>query len=220
MGKLNFDLKLELFHRRQRDETNDIRMKKMTEQLEKMTEKMKSQGAELVEAQNINDKLLQELEKRDQAIQEAVAMICELEEKIEKPQEASTPSIPLMIVPQILHENASAGETLPLLDSARSSSGPKTPEDRHTSRDYTLPAIPNSGSLPKSTGTTSTLHRMPLRPPSFLKSDSGSTNALRSLYLADENNLRESPSFVSTSRPLSLHSTDEYGMLSKKTTTR
>ncbi|MCJ1401258.1 hypothetical protein MMC11_004470 [Xylographa trunciseda] len=197
LGKENFNLKLEIVFRRQR-----------TEALEKQLEKMKNLEAEQVEAQKINEELLHELEKRDQAIQEAVTMICELEKKTEKLELTSTLRAPSTLVQQ---QESSPDENIsPLLHSAHSTTAPKTPEARHTDRNHILSAIPSNSSLPKPTGTTSMLHRTPLRKASFLKSDNGSTRALRSLYLAEENNLRESPSFTSTTRPFSLRSKDEY----------
>ncbi|KAL8769307.1 MAG: hypothetical protein Q9209_004689 [Squamulea sp. 1 TL-2023] len=73
LNKQNFDLKLEIFHRRQR-----------TDALE-----MKAAKADELEAQNdelrqLNDDLVQELEKRDIAVGEAVSLICELEAKVER----------------------------------------------------------------------------------------------------------------------------------------
>ncbi|KAI6709277.1 hypothetical protein JHW43_008181 [Diplocarpon mali] len=72
LHKQNFDLKLELYHRRQRQETMEARL----EELERTVE----QQAEL---RDINDQLLAELQKRDQAVEEAVGMICDLEERIQ-----------------------------------------------------------------------------------------------------------------------------------------
>ncbi|KAE8441670.1 hypothetical protein EG329_004591 [Mollisiaceae sp. DMI_Dod_QoI] len=73
LHKQNFDLKLELYHRRQRQEA-----------LEGRLEAAEKQIAEQAELQEINDQLLAELEKRDNAVNEAVRVICELEEKIER----------------------------------------------------------------------------------------------------------------------------------------
>lgn len=73
LHKQNFDLKLELFHRR-------LRMSALEEQLEQ-TESLRSHNAEL---QEVNEQLLQELVKRDQAIEEAVEIICQLEEKLDR----------------------------------------------------------------------------------------------------------------------------------------
>ncbi|CZT52473.1 uncharacterized protein RSE6_13812 [Rhynchosporium secalis] len=73
LHKQNFDLKLELFHRRQRQETLEARLEAAERKLEEQ--------AELAE---INDDLLAELEKRDQAVEEAVGIIVQLEEKVDR----------------------------------------------------------------------------------------------------------------------------------------
>jgi len=73
LHKQNFDLKLELFHRRQRQET-----------LERQLEAAEKQIDEQAELQEVNEQLLAELEKRDQAVEEAVSIIVTLEDKVER----------------------------------------------------------------------------------------------------------------------------------------
>ena len=63
---------MELFHRRQR-------MAALEDKVERLS-KLEADNAEL---QDMNEQLLQELEKRDHVIEEAVGMICVLEDKIE-----------------------------------------------------------------------------------------------------------------------------------------
>lgn len=70
--KENFDLKLELFHRRQRHE-----------KLEAEIEKLQHLEEDNQELQSVNEELSKELEKRDEAVKEAVNLICELEAKVE-----------------------------------------------------------------------------------------------------------------------------------------
>lgn len=69
LHKQNFDLKLELFHRRQRQSV--------------LEEKVETLEAEKSETQETNDTLIQELERRDKAVEEAVTMIVTLEARIE-----------------------------------------------------------------------------------------------------------------------------------------
>lgn len=73
LHKQNFDLKLELYHRRQRQTA-----------LEERLEAAEAQIAQQAEVQDVNEQLLEELEKRDQAVEEAVAIICTLEERVER----------------------------------------------------------------------------------------------------------------------------------------
>ncbi|KAK4131621.1 hypothetical protein BT67DRAFT_351258, partial [Trichocladium antarcticum] len=70
LHKQNFDLKLELFHRRERQTVLEER----AERLER----------EKVERDDVNDLLIHELEKRDKAVEEAVAMIVVLEARVEQ----------------------------------------------------------------------------------------------------------------------------------------
>ena len=73
LHKQNFDLKLELYHRRQRQETLEARLEALEKQVE-----------EQAELQEVNEQLLAELEKRDQAVEEAVGIIVTLEDKVER----------------------------------------------------------------------------------------------------------------------------------------
>lgn len=70
LHKQNFDLKLELFHRRERQTV----LEESLEALE--TDKRQMEG--------VNDRLIEELEKRDKAVEEAVAMIVMLEAKMDQ----------------------------------------------------------------------------------------------------------------------------------------
>ncbi|KAL1893274.1 hypothetical protein Sste5346_006450 [Sporothrix stenoceras] len=70
LHKQNFDLKLELYHRREKQTA-----------LEEQCESLESEKHELEE---INDKLMSELEMRDKAVEEAVAMIVSLEARLEE----------------------------------------------------------------------------------------------------------------------------------------
>lgn len=73
LTKQNFNLKLELHHRRERQEA-----------LEKKLEAAEKRIEEQTELQEVNEQLLAELEKRDQAVEEAVGIIVSLEEKVER----------------------------------------------------------------------------------------------------------------------------------------
>ena len=70
LHKQNFDLKLELYHRRERQS-----------QLE---DRLEGLEAEKTQAEEMNETLVVEMEKRDKAIEEAVAMIITLEAKMEE----------------------------------------------------------------------------------------------------------------------------------------
>ncbi|CAK7568337.1 MAG: hypothetical protein SEPTF4163_006324 [Sporothrix epigloea] len=70
LHKQNFDLKLELYHRREKQTS-----------LEERCETLETEKQEL---ETINDRLMSELEMRDKAVEEAVAMIISLEARMEE----------------------------------------------------------------------------------------------------------------------------------------
>ncbi|GAB1312620.1 hypothetical protein MFIFM68171_02830 [Madurella fahalii] len=76
LHKQNFDLKLELFHRREKQTAMEERLAMFEERLE-MLEKEK------IESTKRNDELVCELEKRDKAVEEAVTIIVALESRVE-----------------------------------------------------------------------------------------------------------------------------------------
>ena len=70
LHKQNFDLKLEVYHRREREKALEERLQKLE--------------SEKKETDQINDQLLMELEKRDKAVGEAVEMIVALEARVDQ----------------------------------------------------------------------------------------------------------------------------------------
>ncbi|KAI9838273.1 MAG: hypothetical protein M1819_005541 [Sarea resinae] len=191
LHKQNFDLKLELFHRRQR-------MAQLEEQLEK-AEILEEENAELLD---VNEQLLQELEKRDQAIKEAVAIICNLEEQVERIEEGLNKSDPLT-------EPAEPG------DSDGEDAPPSSPPEFEKLAPKTPPRVAMLKKTPSKIGlapgvsdrlidlATPGNPQTPMRIPSFLssqKSGSGSAGALRSLYLAGEDESKSQFSFVTMSK--------------------
>jgi hypothetical protein len=146
LHKQNFDLKLELFHRRQRQEALEAR-------LEAAEKQITEQG----ELQEVNEQLLAELEKRDQAVEEAVGIIVNLEDKVER----------LMRERETVRTFDAQYESTyfrPSQEDGPPSSPPEFAEETKPSR----PIL-----------TSKSIARMP----SFLSEQSEGTEALRSLYL-------------------------------------
>ncbi|KAK3386822.1 hypothetical protein B0H63DRAFT_392332 [Podospora didyma] len=142
LHKQNFDLKLELFHRRERQSG-------MEERLEKL-ENEKAQTDEM------NDQLIQELEKRDKAVEEAVAMIVVLEARVEQ----------LLREREMVRQVEQEGLFYAQSDSNSNSTGsPPTPRMQKLE----LPTLDNA----------KVLNRMP----SFLSEQSENTENLRNVYL-------------------------------------
>lgn len=197
LKKQNFDLKLELFHRRQR-----------TEALEAKLEGMDKLQIDNEELQLRNKDLLRELEYRDLAVSEAVAMICSLEARIE---ETGQPSATTLYPDSqtCTGSNEEPGPWGPQADGAL----PSTLITRYPQTSDS-PGEPSTTMPPKDPSHVDSLvsaaARIPWRAPSFLKENKKSTQALRGLYLSDENSTYGNPSLFSTSRPGSRFSADEH----------
>lgn len=196
INKQNFDLKLEVFHRRQRNEALETRLAKFQE-LE----------ADNQELQSINEELLLELEKRDVAIQEAVSLICELEAKNEELQMA--------VVKMDFTQSSSTSDPEPVKDgngitdsslstTSGGQSGPSRENDNALQTDLQAPSehthsAPDTLSPPKARSA-----RRVARVPNFIRETKKSTNVLRSMYSNDGN-----ASFVSLARPGSVFSGED-----------
>ena len=188
-----------MYHRRQRTEALEAKVKE--------TEKLETDNEEL---QGINDALLQELEKRDQAVQEAVGIICELEAKVEMLEAAALDTRPTTA---LLDSEISATDQESLgAPQPQKHPIPVTPDPPNyvLSRQVTSPSSPESPPpLPKFPVATPQEPRTPFKTPSFMRDAKQSTNALRSLYSLDDTARNETMSFISLSRPKSLFSQDD-----------
>lgn len=189
MSKQNFDLKLEVFHRRQRNEVLETKLGRLQE--------LETDNEEL---QSINEELLLELEKRDVAIQEAVGLICELEAKNEELQMAVVGMDFAQSSTPIKEGNEVMASSLSTISGMERGDPPfridnDLPTDLQAPPEHSLSA-PDTLSPPKL--------RLARRLPSFIQDTKKSTNVLRSMYSNDGN-----ASFVSLARPPSLFSGDD-----------
>ena len=176
LEKLNFDLKMEVFHRRQREKELQKQLNEMAEQVARV-HKLQSEHAELLQ---INDTLVKELERRDEAVKEAVELILDLEGKNEILQE------------QLLDPRPSAGS-----DSGYG--GLETPKVILPSSPPAHIFTPNTPHVGKASVPISLGNRPPPRNrvPSFISDGKPSTQALRDAYLDPASNLRPVKSFMS-----------------------
>ncbi|OAX85320.1 hypothetical protein ACJ72_00315, partial [Emergomyces africanus] len=186
LNKLNFDLKLEIYHRSQ----NLLALEKKVERMEGLEEEVQRlQGVEEelqelreVEANNqrlreSNEHLRLELDKRDQAVNEAVELICQLEAKIETLEAANDDDERPLTARPHTSEGLVASPTMT----------PKgTPIFDIPDRTSSWRATSSARSFRSRTEAASSSARRPRRHPSFLHESSGSTSALRSLYITAE----------------------------------
>lgn len=177
INKLNFDLKLEIFHRTQQMATLEKklkRMKEMEEELQRMqklqeeVEDLRSANEDNRTLRESNEQLRQELDKRDQAVNEAVQLICQLEAKIDELEAGGRSSQSSMS--RLAPDGPNA--TTPKVQQAV-----EIPE-RTSSREKTWRPQPSQPKSPEL--------RQLAKAPSFLRADNQSTATLRSLY-APEN---------------------------------
>lgn len=175
MNKLNFDLKLEIFHRTQQVgvlEKKVQRMHEMEEELQRMhkveeeVEQLRSTEKENKALRESNEQLRTDLKTKDQAVAEAVQFICSLETKIEELQ--------------------SGGRTSQLSMSRLVLDGPNaaTPKTHAT---INIPERKSSKRQPGTNRPKSTELREVPNTLSFLHADNKSTATLRSLYTPDDN---------------------------------
>lgn len=140
LHKQNFDLKLELYHRRERQTALEDRVEIL--EMEKNN------------AQDMNNHLVQEMDKRDKAVEEAVAMIVTLEARLEQfAQERA-------MVEQIEADRQYSSHNLDL--------SYQIPPSRATTPDFQ-----------RQNGDVKVINRMP----SFLSEQSENTENLRNVYL-------------------------------------
>ncbi|KAG9946995.1 hypothetical protein KCU85_g6114, partial [Aureobasidium melanogenum] len=163
LSKLNFDLKLELFHCRERMAKLEQDCKALTSRAED-ADRISEENATLLE---LNDSLVKELEHRDEAVQEAVSIICDLEEKLEQMQH--------------LQQNPCNQPGIPKISRASSIS----------------PCPRTVLSPPKSDSKSLTRSSSARRIPSFVGDQKPATRALRSVYLEPKPTLRAVTSFAS-----------------------
>ncbi|KAH0366633.1 hypothetical protein KCU65_g5270, partial [Aureobasidium melanogenum] len=163
LSKLNFDLKLELFHCRERMAKLEQDCKALTSRAED-ADRLSEENSTLLE---LNDSLVKELEHRDEAVQEAVSIICDLEERLEQMQH--------------LQHNPCNQSRIPEISRASSVSP----------RPRTVLSPPKSGN--KSLTRSSSARRIP----SFVGDQKPATRALRSVYLEPKPTLRAVKSFAS-----------------------
>ncbi|KAL1999683.1 hypothetical protein VTN02DRAFT_4185 [Thermoascus thermophilus] len=209
MNKLNFDLKLEIFHRVQQTAALEKKLERMREMEEELA-RMRELEEELEELRDVeennqrlresNEQLRLELDKRDQAVTEAVELICKLEARIEELEAGRTESQPGTARPHLR-------DGLAEIDSA----------DLSTPRPRLAVHIPERTSSKRGTGSHGSLRsrsdasssRRPRRTPSFLRDENKKTAALRSLYVTDDNNSHRTSSMLTKTESLQSITTTE-----------
>ncbi|OQE20626.1 hypothetical protein PENFLA_c016G02793 [Penicillium flavigenum] len=179
MNKLNFDLKLEVFHRTQQMAIYEKKLERMAEMEEQLAhmdeliaevEELRTTEKDNQILRESNEQLRIDLDKRDMAVTEAVELICQLESKIDMLENGGRASRLSMSRPMTADgSEASATKSRAMVD---------IPERTSSKR--------NSSVLSVAQRQTSSELRKLSKAPSFLRADNKSTATLRSLYAPEE----------------------------------
>ncbi|RAK97581.1 uncharacterized protein BO80DRAFT_448198 [Aspergillus ibericus CBS 121593] len=177
INKQNFDLKLEIFHRTQQITALGKklqRMASMEEELQRLrgledeVQELRDAESDNQRLRESNEQLRQEIDRRDQAITEAVSMICLLETKVAQLQAGADTSRPSTAR---AYEDDDPGATTP-----RQTTIVDIPERTSSKR----------GTLVSKHRRTSSDSRHLKRAPSFLSDETKSTTALQEASTTDD----------------------------------
>lgn len=185
LEKLNFDLKMEVFHRRQREKDLQEKLKEMAQQLH-LAQKMQEEHALLV---RMNKDLTLELDKSSEAVDQAVRMICDLEAKVEVLEQRELTSM------RRSHSTANsdsgyAGSMNPVPNVIP----PTPPRKMHSLVTDGSPRSPRIGGSGVAVNA-----RQPNRSriPSFMSNTGNENLALREAYTTSPKTLKQAKSFIS-----------------------
>ncbi|KFZ01563.1 hypothetical protein V500_00694 [Pseudogymnoascus sp. VKM F-4518 (FW-2643)] len=167
----NFDLKLKLHHRKEQQS-------KLEERLEDLEEQVKQQH----ELQAMNEQLVSELAKRDVAIEQAVNVIIELEEKVDKLMEERNAVRSLQAATSLYLSDRDDGTNSGTNSGANSQIVASSPPDDPRYR-------ANNDITPLGHRRQESHSRTLARMPSFLSEQTEETEALRSLYIPRDHSL-------------------------------
>lgn len=188
LTKQNFALKLELDHRREHTLKIQEQLDAMKAQV-KRAERLEEEHAELL---RINSQLVDELEKRDKAVEEAMDIICDLEEKVVDIEERHSNTRPSTANADSGYAGTETHEQAPASSPPDLSRIPKTPRATRQPPPSASAAAQKLHSVVN--GQTPARIR---REPSVLSQKKPSTHALRSVYLETAQNLHPVKSFNS-----------------------
>ncbi|PWY93388.1 hypothetical protein BO94DRAFT_341583 [Aspergillus sclerotioniger CBS 115572] len=198
INKQNFDLKLEIFHRVQQMAALEKKvqcMESMEEELQRLrgledeVQELRDAEADNQRLRESNEQLRQEIDRRDQAITEAVGMICLLENKVAQLQAGADTSRPSTAR---AYEDDDPGATTP-----RQTTTIDIPERTSSKR----------GTLVPKHRRTSSESRYLQRAPSFLSDETKSTTALPDVSTTDD---QSRSAFSETTKSESFQSMSEF----------
>lgn len=189
LTKQNFALKLELDHRREANVKLQQQLNEMRGQVER-AEGLEMEHAELL---RINSQLVEELEKRDKAVEEAMDIICDLEDQVTDVQERNSATRPSTANADSGYAGTETHEQVPPSSPPELIKHSKAPLVAHRQ-----PPRAASAATTKLLGAVNGVTpARPRREPHILSQKKPSTHALRSVYLETAQALHSVQSFNS-----------------------
>ncbi|KAK5110781.1 hypothetical protein LTR85_000726 [Meristemomyces frigidus] len=189
LNKQNFALKLELDHRRE----NALKLQEQLDGMGAKVERAEHLEEEHAELLKINSQLVEELEKRDKAVEEAMDIICDLEEKVVDMEERRSHTRPSTANADSGYAGTETHEQAPASSPPQMSQMPKTPRISTRQPPPAASAASHKLHTMVNGATPAKLRREPL----ILSQKKPSTHALRSVYLETAQNLHPVQSFNS-----------------------
>lgn len=189
VDKQNFDLKLEVFHRRQQNEI-----------LEAKVEDLEARGMDYEDLQAKYEALLMESDRQRLVLDDAVAQICELQGENEELQAM----IGGHFAGLSSFESVNSGERSESLKEVRMTT-PATPQQ--DSGRSTRPDPPERQSSGRSMRLTTSKRNLKIASPP--REEKTKVTSLHSLYPAGDSREKINPSLLSVNRPSSVFSGDE-----------
>ncbi|KAK4624640.1 hypothetical protein CLAFUW4_06119 [Fulvia fulva] len=189
LSKQNFALKLELDHRR--DQT--VKLQEQIEAMRAQVERADTLEDEHKELLKINSQMVEELEQRDKAVEEAMDIICDLEDRVAYLESKQSNTRPSTANP----DSGYAGTEN--MDQELPSPPRQISAQRKTSHaNARRPSVEISAASQKLQGLLAqSTPAKSRREPAALSAKKPSTNALRSVYLASSKELHPVKSFQS-----------------------
>lgn len=189
LTKQNFALKLELDHRR----GNTTRLQEQIDEMRAQVERAEQLEDEHTELLRINTQLVEELEKRDKAVEEAMDIICELEDKVTDLEERRSYTRPSTANADSGYAGTETQEQVPPSSPPEMRRAPKTPA---VNQRQPPPAASAAAGRLIDAMNRKTPGRLK-REPSVMSQKKSSTHALRSVYLENAQSLHPVKSFRS-----------------------
>lgn len=189
LTKQNFALKLELDHRRE----HTAKLQEHIEAARAKVERAEQLQEEHTELLRINSQLVAELENRDKAVEEAMDLICDLEDQVAELKERNSATRPSTANADSGYAGTETHEQAPPSSPPEVGRPPKTP---HVSQRQPPPAASAATSkLFNAVNGQSPVRAR--REPAVLSQKKPSTQALRSVYLEASKSLNPVQSFQS-----------------------